>query len=75
MMNRGSQRYFEEWGSFTSRAIATNVCLMLYPQPILAPRVAKDPTALRRIWAALNAIDHDTLPGNGRAHGGETRKP
>ena len=57
-----------------SKATATNVYLMLYPQPLLAKQLARDPAALRRLWQALNAIDGETLLGNGRVYGGEMHK-
>lgn len=57
-----------------SKATATNVYLMLYPQPLLAKQLAHDPAALRRLWQALNAIDRETLLGNGRVYGGGMHK-
>jgi hypothetical protein len=57
-----------------SLATATNVYLMLYPQPILAQALARDPGALRRIWQALNAIEPAVLLGNGRVYGGGMHK-
>ena len=43
---------------------------MLYPQPILAARLALNPDAIRDLWEALNAIKPETLLGNGRVYGG-----
>ena len=57
-----------------SKATATNVYLMLYPKPLLAARLAEDPSALRRLWQALNAIGRETLLGNGRVYGGGMHK-
>jgi predicted RNA methylase len=57
-----------------SRATATNVYLMLYPQPLLSERLALDPNALRPLWQALNNIGRDTLLGNGRVYGGGMHK-
>ena len=57
-----------------SLATATNVYLMLYPQPVLAQALARDPGALRRIWQALNAIEPAVLLGNGRVYGGGMHK-
>ena len=57
-----------------SRASATNVYLMLYPQPILAARLALNPDAIRDLWEALNAIKPETLLGNGRVYGGGLHK-
>ena len=57
-----------------SRATATNVYLMLYPQPILAAQLALNPGAIRRLWEVLNAINPETLIGNGRVYGGGLHK-
>jgi adenine-specific DNA-methyltransferase len=57
-----------------SKASATNVYLMLYPSPLLADQLRRDPTALRALWQALNAIDKDTLLGSGRVYGGGMHK-
>jgi len=57
-----------------SKATATNVFLMLYPQNILAERISKDPDLTRLIWSHLNNIPTDTLVGNGRVYGGGMHK-
>ncbi len=57
-----------------SQAAATNVFLMLYPKPALAERLAEHEGAIRDIWASLNAIDAQTLLGNGRVYGGGLHK-
>ena len=57
-----------------SKATASNVYLMLYPQPALANQLRRDPGALRLLWQALNAIDKETLLGNGRVYGGGMHK-
>lgn len=57
-----------------SRATATNVYLMLYPQPLLAAQLATHPQAIHDLWEALNAITPDTLLGNGRVYGGGLHK-
>ncbi len=57
-----------------SRASATNVYLMLYPQPILAAQLALNPGTIRRLWEALNSINPETLLGNGRVYGGGLHK-
>lgn len=57
-----------------SQATATNVYLMLYPQPLLARQLAVQPDAIRRIWEALNSIKAETLLGNGRVYGGGLHK-
>lgn len=57
-----------------SQATATNVYLMLYPQPLLAKQLAVQPDAIRRLWEALNSIKAETLLGNGRVYGGGLHK-
>ncbi len=57
-----------------SRASATNVYLMLYPQPILAAQLALNSGTIRRLWEALNSINPETLLGNGRVYGGGLHK-
>ena len=57
-----------------SKATATNVYLMLYPQPLLANQLACEPDALRPLWQALNAIGRETLLGCGRVYGGGMHK-
>jgi predicted RNA methylase len=57
-----------------TKATATNVYLMLYPQPLLAKQLALDPSALRPLWQALNSIGRETLLGNGRVYGGGMHK-
>ncbi|MGV8805440.1 MAG: Eco57I restriction-modification methylase domain-containing protein [Polaromonas sp.] len=58
----------------SSQAIATNVYLMLYPQPLLARQLAVNPLAIRALWKALNAIQPETLLGEGRVYGGGLHK-
>lgn len=57
-----------------SKATATNVYLMLYPSPLLANQIRRNPVALRLLWQALNAIGKETLLGNGRVYGGGMHK-
>ena len=57
-----------------SKATATNVYLCLYPQPLLAKELARDPSALRPLWQALNTISRETLLDNGRVYGGGMHK-
>lgn len=57
-----------------SKATATNAYLMLYPQPLLAELLTREPAALRLLWQALNAIGRETLLGNGRVYGGGMHK-
>lgn len=53
-----------------SRATAANVYLMLYPKPLLADALTKDPALAKTIWRFLNAIPSETLLGEGRVYGG-----
>jgi predicted RNA methylase len=57
----------------TSRAITTNVYLLLYPKPQYA-RCMKDKTVLTEVWHELNTIPTDILSRNGRFYGGGLRK-
>ena len=57
----------------TSRAITTNVYLLLYPKPQYA-RCMKDEAVLTEIWHELNTIPTDILSRNGRFYGGGLRK-
>ena len=57
-----------------TKATATNVYLMLYPQPLLASALTRDPAVMRRLWQGLNAIGRETLLGNGRVYGGGMHK-
>ncbi|MBI3915534.1 MAG: SAM-dependent DNA methyltransferase [Betaproteobacteria bacterium] len=57
-----------------SQATATNVYLMLYPQPLLEAALAKNPGALRKLWQALNNIRPATLLSSGRVYGGGLHK-
>ncbi len=57
-----------------SRATVANVYLALYPTPILAREVARDPSLLRKVWRALNELSADTLLGESRVYGGGLHK-
>ena len=57
-----------------SKAVATNVFLMLYPKPALSERLATHPESIHAIWESLNKIDAQTLLGNGRVYGGGLHK-
>ena len=46
----------------------------MYPTPILARAMARDPGLIRRVWQALNAITPDQLLGEGRVYGGGLHK-
>ena len=57
-----------------SKATACNVYLMLYPKPLLAEAIAKEPALMRRVWTFLNQISSEELLGNGRVYGGGLHK-
>lgn len=56
-----------------SKAITTNVYLLLYPKPQYE-RCLKDETVLTEVWHELNTIPTETLSRNGRFYGGGLRK-
>jgi hypothetical protein len=57
-----------------SKAMATNVYLMLYPKPALEKTLKDKPELLKEIWQALNQISNETLMGEGRVYGGGLHK-
>lgn len=57
-----------------SKAIATNVYLMLYPLPPLVEQLRRNPDVLRILWQQLNAMTRETLLGHGRVYGGGMHK-
>jgi hypothetical protein len=57
-----------------SRATVANVYLALYPTPLMARELARDPELLRNIWRALNELPVGTLLGEGRVYGGGLHK-
>lgn len=57
-----------------SQATATNVYLMLYPQPLLAKQLLLRLDGMRLLWQALNSIERDILLGNDRVYGGGLHK-
>lgn len=57
-----------------SKAIATNVYLMLYPLPPLVEQIRRNPDVLRVLWQQLNATTRETLLGHGRVYGGGMHK-
>jgi len=57
-----------------SRATVANVYLALYPTPLLAREVARDPDLLRKVWRALNELAPSALLGEGRVYGGGLHK-
>lgn len=57
-----------------SRATVANVYLALYPTPVIAREMARDPQFLRKVWSALNALSPGTFLGEGRVYGGGLHK-
>lgn len=57
-----------------SEATAANVYLLLYPRPVLANALLRDPGLKRKIWEFLNKIEPATLLGEGRVYGGGLHK-
>jgi hypothetical protein len=47
---------------------------MLYPKPVLAAWLSRDPELHRAIWKALSSITAETLKGEGRVYGGGLHK-
>lgn len=57
-----------------SCATVANVYLALYPIPMMAREVDRDPGLVRKIWRALNEVSPDVLLGEGRVYGGGLNK-
>lgn len=57
-----------------SKAIATNVYLMLYPTEKLQPFIEMDSALLYEIWEELNKISQEEIIHNGRFYGGGLHK-
>lgn len=57
-----------------SKAIASNVYLLMYPKPVLARELEKDSKLLRKIWMELNRLSIESLVGEGRVYGGGLHK-
>jgi len=57
-----------------SRATACNVFLMLYPKPLFATALQKNPEVMRAAWQFLNEIEPEELLGHGRVYGGGLHK-
>lgn len=57
-----------------SNATVANVYLAMYPTPILACALAKNPTIIRHVWEVLNSITPEQLLGEGRVYGGGLHK-
>lgn len=58
----------------SSRATVANVYLALYPTPLMAREVDRDPGLLPKVWNALNELPPDVLLGEGRVYGGGLHK-
>lgn len=52
-----------------SKAITTNVYLMLYPRPVLAEILAEKPEFAKLLWQNLTKISIETLVREGRVYG------
>jgi adenine-specific DNA-methyltransferase len=57
-----------------SRATIANVYLAMYPTPVLAEALNRDPTLIDRVWHVLNEITPERLLGEGRVYGGGLHK-
>jgi hypothetical protein len=57
-----------------SRATVANVYLALYPTPLMARALARDPKLVRKVWSALNKLSPEALLGEGRVYGGGLHK-
>jgi len=57
-----------------SKATATNVFLLLYPKPILAEAMAKNPNLARELLRELNSVSEQAFFSEGRVYGGGLHK-
>ena len=57
-----------------SKATVANVYLAMYPTPVLARALERNPGLIRRVWEALNGITPERLLGEGRVYGGGLHK-
>ena len=57
-----------------SRAIATNLYLMLYPRDVLAMLLRRDASAAAEVFALLEKLSGHELRGEGRVYGGGLNK-
>jgi hypothetical protein len=57
-----------------SKAIVTNVYLILYPKPELARKLHRQPALLGEVWLALRSIAPTSILEQGRVYGGGLHK-
>ncbi len=57
-----------------SRALAANVYLMMYPRPVLAQALGRDPALAAEVFRALNDLEDDRLIAEARVYGGGLHK-
>lgn len=57
-----------------SKATVANVYLAMYPTPVLAHALAREPELIRHAWQVLNRVTPDQLLGEGRVYGGGLHK-
>jgi predicted RNA methylase len=58
----------------SSKAVAPNVYLLLYPREIIAQPIARDSSMIRKIWEVLRTLDPNTILAEGRGYGGGLHK-
>ncbi|MBE9077690.1 Eco57I restriction-modification methylase domain-containing protein [Romeria aff. gracilis LEGE 07310] len=58
----------------SSKAVAPNVYLLLYPRDTLKYYLSRDPNQIRRIWEILNALEPTSILEEGRVYGGGLHK-
>lgn len=57
-----------------SQATIANVYLAMYPTPLLARALTRDPALINQVWQGLNDITSEQLLGEGRVYGGGLHK-
>lgn len=58
----------------SSKAVAPNVYLLLYPRKIIAQSIVRDSSIIRKIWEVLRTLDPNTILEEGRGYGGGLHK-
>lgn len=58
----------------SSKAVAPNVYLLLYPRQILAHCLSLDPSRIRQVWEMLNTMEPTSILQEGRVYGGGLHK-